>query len=133
MYSKPRILLLPRSVFLVRHKDTQKILAMKTIEKMNTMTKAKLHRAYLERDILSFVDCPFVPSMFCSFPSEYHLCMVMEYVGGKTYTLYFYLSHYYPIIHGQFTYPQCIYQRRIITKMTKRYLVSVKISHVCPH
>jgi serine/threonine protein kinase len=31
---------------------------------------------------MSFTDNPFVVSMYCSFESRKHLCMVMEYVEG---------------------------------------------------
>ena len=37
---------------------------------------------FAERDILTFTDNPFVVSMYCSFESKKHLCMVMEYVEG---------------------------------------------------
>ena len=37
---------------------------------------------FAERDIMSFTDNPFVVSMYCSFESRKHLCMVMEYVEG---------------------------------------------------
>jgi len=37
---------------------------------------------FAERDIMSFTDNPFVVSMYCSFETKKHLCMVMEYVEG---------------------------------------------------
>ncbi|XP_077135154.1 microtubule-associated serine/threonine-protein kinase 4-like [Ranitomeya variabilis] len=70
------------SVHLVRHKDSQEIFAMKKMAKRNLNTPQNVKWAYLERDILTFADCPFVASMLCSFPTRSHLCMVMEYVGG---------------------------------------------------
>ncbi|XP_077136200.1 microtubule-associated serine/threonine-protein kinase 4-like isoform X2 [Ranitomeya variabilis] len=70
------------SVYLVHHKASQKIFAMKKLAKRNLDTPQRVGRAYLERDILTFADCPFVVSMLCSFPTRSHLCMVMEYVGG---------------------------------------------------
>ncbi|XP_073405552.1 microtubule-associated serine/threonine-protein kinase 3-like isoform X2 [Dendrobates tinctorius] len=70
------------AVYLVRHKDSQQIFAMKKMAKQNLDTPQKVEGAYLERDILIFADCPFVVSMFCSFPTKSHLCMVMEYIGG---------------------------------------------------
>ncbi|XP_077137298.1 microtubule-associated serine/threonine-protein kinase 4-like [Ranitomeya variabilis] len=70
------------SVHLVRHKDSQQIFAMKKMAKRNLDTPQRVKRAYLERDILTFADCPFVASMLCSFLTKSHLCMVMEYVGG---------------------------------------------------
>ncbi|CAJ0936021.1 unnamed protein product [Ranitomeya imitator] len=70
------------AIYLVRHKDSQQIFAMKKIAKLNLDTSQMVERAYLERDILIFAECPFVVSMFCSFPTKSHLCMVMEYIGG---------------------------------------------------
>ncbi|XP_073518265.1 microtubule-associated serine/threonine-protein kinase 3-like [Phyllobates terribilis] len=66
------------AVYLVHHKDSKQIFAMKKMAKRNLDKPA----AFLERDILTFADCPFVASMLCSFPTRSHLCMVMEYVGG---------------------------------------------------
>ncbi|XP_073525387.1 microtubule-associated serine/threonine-protein kinase 4-like [Phyllobates terribilis] len=70
------------AVYLVHHKDSQLIFAMKKIAKKNLDTPKEVEGAYLERDILTFADCLFVTSMLCSFPTRSHLCMVMEYVGG---------------------------------------------------
>ncbi|XP_077137291.1 microtubule-associated serine/threonine-protein kinase 4-like [Ranitomeya variabilis] len=70
------------SVHLVRHKDSEEIFAMKKMAKRNLDTPQRAKRAYLERDILTFADCPFVVSMLCSFLTKSHLCMVMQYVGG---------------------------------------------------
>ncbi|CAJ0964802.1 unnamed protein product, partial [Ranitomeya imitator] len=70
------------AVYLVHHKDSHQIFALKKMTKRNIDTPKKVKRAYLERDILTFIDCPFVVSMLCSFPTKSHLCMVMEYVGG---------------------------------------------------
>ena len=32
---------------------------------------------------MTFTENPFVVSMYCSFETKNHLCMVMEYVEGK--------------------------------------------------
>ena len=42
----------------------------------------QVEQVFAERDILTFTDNPFVVSMYCSFESKKHLCMVMEYVEG---------------------------------------------------
>ncbi|CAJ0950641.1 unnamed protein product, partial [Ranitomeya imitator] len=70
------------AVHLVRHKETDQICAVKKIDKENLKNIKALEFAFLERDISTFADCPFVTSMFCSFPTKRHLCMVMEYVPG---------------------------------------------------
>ncbi|KAK5852304.1 hypothetical protein PBY51_023783 [Eleginops maclovinus] len=41
-----------------------------------------IQQAFVERDILTFAENPFVVSMYCSFETRRHLCMVMEYVEG---------------------------------------------------
>lgn len=72
----------PRAVFLVRHKPTRQRFAMKKINKQNLILRNQIQQAFVERDILTFAENPFVVSMFCSFETKRHLCMVMEYVEG---------------------------------------------------
>lgn len=72
----------PRAVFLVRHKSTRQRFAMKKINKQNLILRNQIQQAFVERDILTFAENPFVVSMFCSFETKRHLCMVMEYVEG---------------------------------------------------
>ncbi|KFM64273.1 Microtubule-associated serine/threonine-protein kinase 3, partial [Stegodyphus mimosarum] len=55
---------------------------MKKISKHNLVLRNQVEQVYAERDIMSFTDNPFVVSMFCSFETKKHLCMVMEYVEG---------------------------------------------------
>ncbi|OWK04855.1 hypothetical protein Celaphus_00002595, partial [Cervus elaphus hippelaphus] len=71
-----------RAVFLVRHKSTRQRFAMKKINKQNLILRNQIQQAFVERDILTFAENPFVVSMFCSFETKRHLCMVMEYVEG---------------------------------------------------
>lgn len=70
------------AVFLVRHKSTRQCFAMKKINKQNLILRNQIQQAFVERDILTFAENPFVVSMFCSFETKRHLCMVMEYVEG---------------------------------------------------
>ena len=42
----------------------------------------QVDQVFAERDIMCFTDNPFVVSMYCSFETRKHLCMVMEYVEG---------------------------------------------------
>ncbi|XP_035001198.1 microtubule-associated serine/threonine-protein kinase 1 isoform X1 [Hippoglossus stenolepis] len=70
------------AVYLVRHRETRQRFAMKKINKQNLILRNQIQQAFVERDILTFAENPFVVSMFCSFESRRHLCMVMEYVEG---------------------------------------------------
>nr|XP_056700019.1 microtubule-associated serine/threonine-protein kinase 2 isoform X2 [Euleptes europaea] len=70
------------AVFLVRHRTTRQRFAMKKINKQNLILRNQIQQAFVERDILTFAENPFVVSMFCSFETKRHLCMVMEYVEG---------------------------------------------------
>ncbi|XP_057185018.1 microtubule-associated serine/threonine-protein kinase 2 isoform X4 [Triplophysa rosa] len=70
------------AVYLVRHKDTKQRFAMKKINKQNLILRNQIQQAFVERDILTFAENPFVVSMYCSFETRRHLCMVMEYVEG---------------------------------------------------
>uniref|UniRef100_A0A8C9V9C3 non-specific serine/threonine protein kinase n=1 Tax=Scleropages formosus TaxID=113540 RepID=A0A8C9V9C3_SCLFO len=96
-----------RSVFLVRHKETRQRFAMKKINKQNLILRNQIQQAFVERDILTFAENPFVVSMFCSFETRRHLCMVMEYVEGtpalllghRKRTSAPYESYYYGGIH----------------------------------
>lgn len=72
------------SVYLVKHKQTRQRFALKKINKNNLMLRNQVEQVFIERDILSFTDNPFVVSMYASFETRKHLCLVMEYVeGGK--------------------------------------------------
>ena len=72
-----------RAVYLVRHLETRQRFAMKQINKQNLLLRNQIQQAFVERDILTFAENPFVVSMFCSFETRRHLCMVMEYVEGR--------------------------------------------------
>lgn len=70
------------AVYLVRHKETRQRFAMKKINRQNLIMRNQIQQVFVERDILTFAENPFVVSMFCSFETRRHLCMVMEYVEG---------------------------------------------------
>ncbi|XP_070966197.1 microtubule-associated serine/threonine-protein kinase 3-like [Oncorhynchus clarkii lewisi] len=70
------------AVYLVRHKNTRQRFAMKKINRQNLVLRNQIQQVFVERDILTFAENPFVVSMFCSFETRRHLCMVMEYVEG---------------------------------------------------
>uniref|UniRef100_A0A3B5A7Z5 non-specific serine/threonine protein kinase n=1 Tax=Stegastes partitus TaxID=144197 RepID=A0A3B5A7Z5_9TELE len=77
------------AVYLVRHRETRQRFAMKKINKQNLILRNQIQQAFVERDILTFAENPFVVSMFCSFETRRHLCMVMEY---RWIQMFFFLS-----------------------------------------
>ncbi|CAG5094917.1 Oidioi.mRNA.OKI2018_I69.XSR.g13946.t1.cds [Oikopleura dioica] len=75
-------------VYLVKHRQTNERYAMKRITKSSLRLRNQVQRAFLERDIMTFTENPFVVSMYCAFETQTHLCMIMEYVeGGDVRTL----------------------------------------------
>uniref|UniRef100_A0A9J7Z4T0 non-specific serine/threonine protein kinase n=1 Tax=Cyprinus carpio carpio TaxID=630221 RepID=A0A9J7Z4T0_CYPCA len=63
-------------------RQTRQRFAMKKINRQNLILRNQIQQVFVERDILTFAENPFVVSMFCSFETRRHLCMVMEYVEG---------------------------------------------------
>ncbi|NXF36857.1 MAST4 kinase, partial [Nyctibius bracteatus] len=82
LFSFPLPLNFFSAVYFVRHKETRQRFAMKKINKQNLILRNQIQQAFVERDILTFAENPFVVSMYCSFETRRHLCMVMEYVEG---------------------------------------------------
>ena len=77
-------------VYLVRHKRTKYIYAMKRLKKD---TKRKnITRALTERQILTHTDYPFISTLFFCFQTELSLYIVMQYCAG---------GDFYYVIHGQ--------------------------------
>jgi len=70
------------AVHLVRHIETRQRYALKRINKQNLGLRNQIEQVFCERDILTFVENPFVVSLYCSFQTQHHLCMVLEYVEG---------------------------------------------------
>eukprot|EP00270_Netrium_digitus_P005956 TRINITY_DN1803_c0_g1_i3.p1 TRINITY_DN1803_c0_g1~~TRINITY_DN1803_c0_g1_i3.p1 ORF type:complete len:952 (+),score=329.11 TRINITY_DN1803_c0_g1_i3:111-2966(+) len=76
------------SVHLVELKDTGKMFAMKAMDKEVMVNRNKVHRVCTEREILGFLDHPFVPTLFASFQTATHVCLVTEFCsGGELYGL----------------------------------------------
>jgi microtubule-associated serine/threonine kinase len=76
------------AVHLVKHRQTQERYAMKKISKSHLMLRNQIEQVFVERDIMTFTDNPFVVALICTFETKNHLCLVMEYVeGGDVATL----------------------------------------------
>jgi len=69
-------------VYLVLHKETKELYAMKLLTKKDMLERNKVKRALTEREILATADHPFIVTMYWSFQTSDYLYFVMEYCGG---------------------------------------------------
>ncbi|XP_058504429.1 microtubule-associated serine/threonine-protein kinase 3-like isoform X2 [Solea solea] len=70
------------TVKVVTHSDTGQKFAMKIIDRQTLTRKIDVKHVLMERDILTFIDNPFIVSLFCAFVTQTELCIVMEHVAG---------------------------------------------------
>ncbi|XP_073118569.1 serine/threonine-protein kinase RHS3-like [Henckelia pumila] len=76
------------SVYLVELRGTNAFFAMKVMDKGSLASRNKLLRAQTEREILSLLDHPFLPTLYSYFETEKYYCLVMEFCsGGNLHTL----------------------------------------------
>jgi len=75
-------------VWLVQHKKTNAIYALKTMEKKQIL-KLKLHKNVLrEKNIMASVDHPFIIELKAAFQSNHHLYMLANFIqGGELFTV----------------------------------------------
>ena len=70
------------TVYLVQHKASQKLYAMKAINKAKILSKIQADDGSSDQlDILKSFDYPFILKLEFSFQNERNLCMVMEFVN----------------------------------------------------
>ncbi|CAI6005280.1 unnamed protein product, partial [Closterium sp. NIES-64] len=73
-------------VHLVELRDTNRLFAMKAMDKEVMVNRNKVHRACTERDILGRIDFPFLPTLYASFQTATHVCLITEFcAGGELY------------------------------------------------
>nr|ANC96913.1 neochrome [Mesotaenium caldariorum] len=76
------------SVMLVELRGTQRLFAVKVMEKESMTERNKVHRVACEREILEHLDHPFLPTLYASFQTAKHVCFVTDYCpGGEMYDL----------------------------------------------
>ncbi|KAF3610519.1 hypothetical protein DY000_02045531 [Brassica cretica] len=78
------------SVYLVELKGAHKTTyyAMKVMDRASLVSRNKLLRAQTEREILSQLDHPFLPTLYSHFETDKFYCLVMEFCsGGNLYSL----------------------------------------------
>lgn len=74
-------------VTLVRHKENDKLYAMKTIKKSHIFKKRKVNNVLTERNILIQVDHPFIVNFYYAFQTSKKFYLIMEYIpGGELFT-----------------------------------------------
>lgn len=70
------------SVYLADLRGTNAVFAMKVMDKASLASRNKLLRAQTEREILSLLDHPFLPTLYSYFETEKFYCLVMEFCSG---------------------------------------------------
>uniref|UniRef100_A0A5B7B7G5 non-specific serine/threonine protein kinase n=1 Tax=Davidia involucrata TaxID=16924 RepID=A0A5B7B7G5_DAVIN len=76
------------SVHLVELKGTGELFAMKAMEKSVMLNRNKVHRACIEREIISLLDHPFLPTLYTSFQTPTHVCLITDFCpGGELFAL----------------------------------------------
>ncbi|KAL2523399.1 Protein kinase superfamily protein [Forsythia ovata] len=70
------------SVYLAELRGTGCLFAMKVMDKGMLVSRKKVVRAQTERDILSLLDHPFLPTLYSHFETEKFSCLLMEFCSG---------------------------------------------------
>ncbi|CAN6554411.1 unnamed protein product [Malus baccata var. baccata] len=70
------------SVHLVELQGKGELYAMKAIEKSRMLNRNKVHRACIEREIISLLDHPFLPTLYTSFETSTHVCLISDFFSG---------------------------------------------------
>ncbi|KAL6211054.1 hypothetical protein ACLB2K_016282 [Fragaria x ananassa] len=70
------------SVHLVELHGTSILYAMKAMEKSIMLNRNKVHRACTEREIISQLDHPFLPTLYTSFETSTHVCLITDFCSG---------------------------------------------------
>nr|AML78318.1 putative LOV domain-containing protein [Cyperus papyrus] len=76
------------SVHLVELQGTGELYAMKAMDKSVMLSRNKVHRACIEREIYSQLDHPFLPTLYSSFQTPTHVCLITDFCpGGELFAL----------------------------------------------
>nr|AML78466.1 putative LOV domain-containing protein [Lagerstroemia indica] len=76
------------SVHLVELRGSGELFAMKAMEKSMMLNRNKVHRACIEREIISQLDHPFLPALYTSFQTSTHVCLITDFCpGGELFAL----------------------------------------------
>ncbi|KAL8229402.1 hypothetical protein R6Q57_014302 [Mikania cordata] len=55
---------------------------MKAMDKAVMLNRNKVHRACMEREIIALLDHPFLPTLYTSFQTPTHVCLVTDFCSG---------------------------------------------------
>nr|AML78570.1 putative LOV domain-containing protein [Verbascum arcturus]AML79396.1 putative LOV domain-containing protein [Verbascum sp. BC-2016] len=76
------------SVHLVELISSGHLFAMKAMDKSVMLDRNKVHRACIEREIISMLDHPFLPALYTSFQTPTHVCLITDFCpGGELFAL----------------------------------------------
>nr|AML78295.1 putative LOV domain-containing protein [Lantana camara] len=76
------------SVHLVELIGSGQLFAMKAMDKSMMLNRNKVHRACIEREIISLLDHPFLPTLYTSFQTPMHVCLITDFCpGGELFAL----------------------------------------------
>nr|AML77151.1 putative LOV domain-containing protein [Verbena hastata] len=76
------------SVHLVELIGSGQLFAMKAMDKSMMLHRNKVHRACIEREIISLLDHPFLPALYTSFQTPTHVCLITDFCpGGELFAL----------------------------------------------
>lgn len=76
------------SVHLVELCNTGELFAMKAMDKAVMLNRNKVHRACMERQIMGILDHPFLPTLYASFQTKTHVCLITDFApGGELFML----------------------------------------------
>nr|AML78924.1 putative LOV domain-containing protein [Handroanthus umbellatus] len=76
------------SVHLVELIGSGLLFAMKAMDKSMMLNRNKVHRACVEREIISLLDHPFLPTLYTSFQTPTHVCLITDFCpGGELFAL----------------------------------------------
>lgn len=76
------------NVHLVELRETGELFAMKAMDKEVMLNRNKVHRACIEREIMATLDHPFLPTLYASFQTKTHVCLITDFApGGELFML----------------------------------------------
>ncbi|KAK8448565.1 hypothetical protein SEVIR_7G051600v4 [Setaria viridis] len=76
------------SVHLVELLGSGELFAMKAMDKSVMLNRNKVHRVCIEREIYSLLDHPFLPTLYTSFQTPTHVCLITDFCpGGELFAL----------------------------------------------